>query len=428
MPRFEPFRALRYDEKLAGPLSRLVAPPYDVIGPEDYAAYEAASAFNVVHLILPSGTVPVEEVRYDVAASLLAKWRRAGVLRADAKPSFYVYEQEFEVSGRKRLRRGVIGLVGLERLGGRGGIRPHERTIAGPIEDRLRLMRATRANLSQIMMLACDRQGALAGLLNELARRTPEACRFTGPGGTSEALRVVDSPADCARLTAAVAADTFIIADGHHRYETALKYRDEMGAARLSAEDKVAVALYPMSDPGLVILPTHRVVDAPQGLSPAKLVEHLRGSFEAVEAPEESVEAFAAEAGGRPEFILVAKALPSPVRLTLTDTGAMERIAGAHSEAWRRTDVAVLHELVLGPELGLTRERMLRKEGVDFVKDLSAAVAEARSREGRMAFIMRPTRMDQMRAVVEAGELMPQKSTYFHPKLASGAVLRAMDL
>ena len=190
----------------------------------------------------------------------------------------------------------------------------------------------------------------------------------------------------------------------------------------------MAVTVFSMRDPGLTILPTHRVADAPGNLSPAGLVDALSGTFDAAPVGMDELVGIASEVEGPPTVGFAAAGLDSPVRLTLADSSAMKAAAPERSPAWRRTDVAVLHELILRPHLDLSPERILRKEGIDFVKDASAAAREALSSAGRWAFVIRATTMDQMRHIAGHGELMPQKSTYFYPKLTTGLVMRAMDI
>lgn len=424
MPELRPFRALRYDESVAGDIADLVAPPYDVISPDQREALAAKNPSNIVHLILPEGAASGPSNRYEKAAGLLAKWRDSGLLKADELPALYLYEQRFTAAGRECTRRGVIGLLRLEAFG-EGSVYAHEQTIPGPIVDRLELMRHTRTNPSQVMMLATDPESELAGRLSSIASRCTPVYHFEGPDGLPERLSVIDEADDIDAISNVIEKNSLIIADGHHRYTTALQYRDEAGT---DAACMAPVTIFSMRDPGLVILPTHRVVDARADMTPGALVESLGDAFRVEEISHDGLVAMAEEADGPPTLGLTARGLDSPVRLTLTDAAAMEAEAPGHSESWRSTDVAVLHELILRPRLGFTPERILRKDGIDFVKDARQAAEAAKERDGRLAFIIRATTMDQMREIAGQGELMPQKSTYFYPKLTTGLVVRAMDL
>ncbi len=427
MPVFKPFAGLRYDTEKAGPLEALLAPPYDVMGPAERDAFAAGSEHNVVRLILPDGPVEGDSTRYDRAASLLAEWRASGALVPDENPAFYLYGQTFLAAGAVHKRHGVVGLLALEPLG-EGGVYPHERTLPGHVLDRLELVRHTRSNLSQILLIAADGDKSLLDAVESLASSGAPGYEVEGPGGVTERLSVIEDESLTSLVTASLADDCLYIADGHHRYETALKYQAETGASGCEPAAHIPVVVCSMHEPGLVILPTHRVVDAPAGMSPDDLLELLADSFDSKPISAGEAEALAAETDGAPTFALCAKGLETPVRLTLRDRTALDAMAPERSDDWRGLDVTVLHELILTGHLGFTSDRLLAKDGIDFIKDAGEAMNAAVANDGRFAFVMRATRMDQLRAVAGHCELMPQKSTFFYPKLTTGHVIRAMDL
>jgi uncharacterized protein (DUF1015 family) len=388
-----PFPGVRYDAARVGSMASVVAPPYDVISPAEQAALYDRSPYNAVRLILPR-----DAERPTASARTLRAWLEAGVLKADAVPALYVYSQRFALpDGRTRVRDGVICRLRLEDFAS-GVVRPHERTFPGPKADRLALMRATGAYLSPIFGLYARPNEPLRTLVGPLGTPVVDA---TDAGGCGHTLwRVTDAPA-VARFQQALAPETVYIADGHHRYETGLAYRDELGGAGASAW--IMACLVNMEEPGLVILPTHRLVRAPRRIEAAALQAALAG-------------AFASEplgAGPRPDGA-IDLVLPER-RLRLRPAGVAARLAHLPA-AIRSLDVAVLRDGLLEP-LGI------RADELAFTHDDAEALAAVASGEATAAFLVNPPSMATVRDVCHAGEVMPEKSTYFFPKLADGLVL-----
>jgi uncharacterized protein (DUF1015 family) len=374
-------------------MAAVVAPPYDVISPAEQAALYERSPYNAVRLILPR-----DADRAAASAHALRTWLEAGVLAADAEPSLYVYSQRFVLGdGRWLVRDGVICRLRLENFAS-GIVRPHERTFPGPKADRLALMRATGAYLSPIFGLYARPREPVRALVGPLG--TP-LVDVVDAGGCGHTLWGVTDAAAVARFRAALANETVYIADGHHRYETGLAYRDELGGAGASAW--IMACLVNMEEPGLVILPTHRLVRAPRRIEAAALSAALDG-------------AFASEplgASPRPDGAIDLVLLDR--RLRLRPTGALARLAHL-SPAIRALDVAVLRDGLLVP-LGI------RPDELAFTHDDAEAQAAVASGEATAAFLVNPPSMATVRAVCHAGEVMPEKSTYFYPKLADGLVL-----
>ncbi len=432
-------------------LAAVVTPPYDVISPEAQARYYARSPENIIRLELGRDEPGDDELanRYTRAAATFAAWRLQGVLQQDA-PALYLYEQRFSLpaSGGERRRLSLLARVRVEPWEA-GVVLPHERTLSKPKSDRLKLTRATAATLSPIMALYDDPRGALAKALAKPLKRAPELS-FSDESDEQHRLWVVRDAALIERVATFFRDRQLYIADGHHRYETALAYREELREARreLPPEDAAnftLMALAAIEDPGLVVLPTHRIV---RGVPQERLAEFRRdldGLFESAPLLTGGLdeldglgagavtEALAeASAGGtRTAFALVA---PDGVRiLRQTDAGraAMDRRtgeAGAASEAWRALDVAVLHELVLAQGLSVSEQSIRAGEHVTYTRDAQAALDAVRTGAdgAQLAFLLNPTPPAAIRDVARAGDRMPQKSTYFYPKLITGLLINPL--
>jgi uncharacterized protein (DUF1015 family) len=417
-------------------LDRVLAPPYDVIDEAERAALLARDPHNVVRLILPEGG---PEERYRNAAGLLAGWRATGVLHRDERPCLYRYCQEFavaELGGQRVTRRGLIAAVRLHDFAERI-IRPHERTLRGPKLDRLALMRATRSHLSQIFTLYPDPDGELDALLAAVETRPPELAGTTGDGTRHLLWRVAD-PALIARVVGFLAPRVLYIADGHHRYETMLALRDELAAqhgplAPRSAAGFGTLFLASMDDPGLVVLPTHRLVHGLPDERLADLRQRLSTCFELCELsgaaarPAQLRAALGGVAADRPGFVALFAGGARAWLCTLRRDVDLDRELADQPAAVRALDVTVLHTLVLDRLLGIDGAAQEAGGHLRYEKSLSALLAALARGAAQVGFAMRPTRIDQVRAVADAGAIMPQKSTFFFPKLASGLVLHTID-
>jgi uncharacterized protein (DUF1015 family) len=414
-----PFRGVLYDPARAGPLDRLIAPPYDVISPLERSALASRSPHNFVRLILPEGE---GDEKYARAANLLADWQREGVLRRDEKPALYRYHQRFPALGSELTRKGFICRIRLRRYD-EGVVLPHERTLSGPKLDRLKLKRATRTHLSQVLAVYPDPTGAVDAAFAETDAAEPDL-EARMDGVVHRIFRLADRPAH-ARIAAAMAGKRVYIADGHHRYETMLALRDELRQLSRSPRSSVeygSIFLTRMEDPGLLILPTHRVVHGLQGFDEARFVERVREQFEVEELPalasHELRDKLAAKGRDRPAFLV---GLRERRLLLALRPGAEVAVRGP--APLRTVDVAVLHALVFEEILGIDRAAQEKQANLRYVKDFEAALGEAALPEVQAAFLLNPTKVEQLQAVADAGEVMPQKSTYFFPKLASGLVL-----
>jgi uncharacterized protein (DUF1015 family) len=384
-----PLPGLRYDPARVGDVGQVLAPPYDVITPAEQAELYARSPYNVIRLILPR-----ESDRGAAAARTLGEWTAAGILRPDPEPSVYLYSQQFSLpDGSSRRRDGILCRLRLEDFGS-GVVRPHERTLPGPKADRLAILRATGANLSAIFGLYARPAEPVRDLVG------PVGPPLVDVNGWHRLWRIAD-PDAIARVQAALANQTIIIADGHHRYETALAYRDERPGNEAAAW--VLAYLANMEEEGVVILPTHRLVPGPLPVAPEVLEARLRETFEV------------GSGGGRRTAGEIDCVLPDR-RLRLRARAAARERLGRLPPVLRDLDVELLRRAILEPVLGVSAEALA------FTHDDEEAADGVRAGRAAAAFLLNPPSMAQVRAVCMAGEVMPEKSTYFYPKIATGLV------
>jgi uncharacterized protein (DUF1015 family) len=404
---------------MVGSLDSVIAPPYDVIGPEERRELIARSPFNVVELDLPEG--PGAADRYEHAGETLDEWLLQGVLKRDREPSLWAYEQEFEGrDGDARTRRGVLARVRLEPYGP-GGVHAHERTQPGPKEDRLRLTRATRHNLSPIFALYPG--DAWPHLESALGDR-PWGEATDGDGTTHRAWRVTD-PALHDAVAEELADAELLIADGHHRYETARAYEEEVGAEAPGPHSYVLMSLVSLEDPGLVVFPTHRLL---YDLDPSQyepLGSGLRELFDVEEVGLDAMDPAGEDGVG--VFGYADSHHKQGYLLRLRDRAQLARAMPDKPDAYRELDAVVLEELVLRGILGMSTEDIAAKRGLAYDSDPASARAAIESGERDCVFMLRPTPIEAVRAVAAVGETMPPKSTYFFPKLATGIVFNPLS-
>ncbi len=416
MAEIAPLRALHYDPEVAGPLHDLWAPPYDVIDAEYRAELAARSPHNAVRIDLPEGEDP-----YASAAAELARWREEGAVVQDDEPAIWALEQAYRgPDGRGLVRRGLFCRVRVENYGA-GRIRPHERTHPGPKEDRLRLTRATEANLSPIFSLFADAEGTVADALTGGRAGEPWA-EVTDDDGNAHRLWRVADPALVARVTEGIAPAELLIADGHHRYETARVYAEEAGT---EAAGWVLMCLVALEDPGLTVFPTHRLVRDTTPAQQEALAAALRRDWEIEEvAEDELVPAPAAD--GRVRIGYVDAHFQTPYRLTLRDPATAAAALPDRAEPYRRLDTAVTEALLLKGPLELTDERIDHLDGLGYARDTTQAIELVRRGEYDLGLFMGPTPVERIAEVAAAGESMPPKSTYFFPKILTGLLFNPL--
>jgi uncharacterized protein (DUF1015 family) len=433
MSDIQAFRGLRYDLARVGSLSNVIAPPYDVIGPELQAQLYEKNPANVIRLILNRDEPGDNDTtnRYTRAAKFLKTWRSEGVLFSEADPAVYVYHQVFKDGGRELVRRGFMARCRLERFG-QGNIFPHEETMSGPKQDRLLLTRACKANLSQIFGLYPDSNNEAQDLLEgAIAGQTPlEAVDHLG---VVSRVWPVTNLSVISKLTALMAPKPVFIADGHHRYETACNYRDELAATgSLPPQHPATFVLMMyvgMSDPGLIVMPTHRLFRGLPAMTSSQLIEKLGPHFKTRVAGEGSDlantvwEEIETE-GEQGTLGLFTRADERWVLARLSDAGRqrMAEVAKEHTADWQGLGVSILHRLVIDTLLG--GKDLPKPKYVHLVEEVIDGLD---SGEFPLAALVMPATVDHIRTISSHGERMPAKSTYFYPKLLSGLVINPLE-
>jgi uncharacterized protein (DUF1015 family) len=423
------FRAFRYDLGRVGSLSDVVAPPYDVIDPRLQQALYDRSPYNVIRLELNKeepGDNDIEN-RYTRAARTLRDWQRDGVLRQDSARTLYVYHQEYEVEGRRHLRKGFMARVRLEPFG-QGNVFAHEETMPGPRADRLKLFQATGMNLSPIFGLYPDPEATVQGELDAaVARALPREA--TDHLGVVSRLWPITDEHVVSKVTGHLGPKPVFLADGHHRYETGLRYLEERRASGHVANDEappnfILMNLVGMSDPGLLILPTHRLVSGLPDLTASRLRALLEPHFVLEPQGEHQTggrEAWdSIEADGGQDllgFCTAADGVWQTARLRTSEP--MDQLAADHSPAWRGLAVSILHVLVLG--------KLLEGEpSCRYVHELGEVLDDVEARRCDLGVLVPPATMGHVEQTAGNLEKMPPKSTYFYPKLLSGLVFNSL--
>jgi uncharacterized protein (DUF1015 family) len=404
MARIFPFKPYRYSPA-AGPLAHLVTQPYDKISPETQARYLAVSPFNLVRLILGERFDSDSESHnvYTRASGFLKDWIDRGTLVREPEPCLFAYFQDFCVpdSGERLSRRGFIGLGAVEDYSA-GIVQRHEQTLAGPKKDRLELLRHTHAHFGQIFMLYADSERQVDRLLEESAQAQPTAA-VTDEYGAEHRIWKIADPAQIDAIRSLMADKKLLIADGHHRYETALAFRNEN--PDLDGASRVMMTFVNMHSPGLKILATHRLVSGLVNFDAAGFLRSAGDRFaveEAVQLQEVPTSAIGAAIGDK--LYLLRLKQPS-----------------------QKLDVPILHELILRDLLGITEEAVRAEQNLRYVRGLDKAMEAARQGEAQIAFLLRATAIEDVARISFSGGVMPQKSTDFYPKLLSGLTIYKVD-
>jgi uncharacterized protein (DUF1015 family) len=404
MTTAKPFAGIRYK---ANELSKLVCPPYDIISPDEKRALEKKSKHNMVRLEL---SAPVgAKSNYNDVGRLFRKWQSDGVLVHDPEPSFYFYEQIFDNKGKNNIRRGFFAAIKLEEPG-KGSVKPHEKTLSRPKEDRLLLMRAVNANLSPIFGLYHDPGGKILGLARKIASKKPDQAA-KDPDGVGHKLWKLDSGPKLKAITAELRSREIFIADGHHRYETAWNYSREIKKKNSNWKPEsecnyIMIYLCAMEDPGLVIWPTHRVV-----VPPLDIEERISRYFNVLPGT-----AFKKLENRAPQPLLVWNKGEYRT-LILRDYKTLARMMPDKCKAYRELGVSMLHAILLYD---------IPADKITYVKDEKETVRTAAKRKC-MAVIVPATPISAVKEIALAGQTMPQKSTYFYPKVITGMVVHGLE-
>lgn len=434
MAKIIPFHGLCYNVTGSSRLAKVLAPPYDVISPSQKKQLMAADAYNVIRLIIGNPSHETHTAsNYRSAQKFFSSWRRKSILKRDADPSIYVYQQSFAIHGKAYRRTGFIALSRLTPFGNKkGGILAHEHTLSGPKADRLKLMKACHANFSCIFSLYPDK-GGVGKVLKKITSGKP-GISVDFPKGIQNRVWKVSEPKLISKIQRRIKNATLFIADGHHRYETALAYqafrsKGTKGRQGIKPYDYVQMMFVAMEDPGLVILPTHRMLPARLISSPNLLLSRLSSLGEIL--------AYKGNLGGLAPWKWMEKLGKREPTLGISFDGkklyalqfskkvVQSPFLLGFSDAQKKLDVTLLHRLILEPFFGITKEKV--EHEIVFTSKAEEAVERLRKKEFAAAFFLNPTRIDQLRDVALKQERMPQKSTFFYPKLVTGLVFNDLN-
>jgi len=434
MADVQPLRGIRYASDIIGDLAEVVTPPYDVISQEAQARYYARHPYNFIRLEFgqEEATDMTLNNRYTRATSTFAEWRRNGALRQEVTPCYYFYQQQFTHNSQTYTRTSLLARVRLEPWSAKV-VLPHEHTMTKPKNDRLQLLRACVTNFSPLMSMYDDPQGRMRRLLSVYA--TDAEVQMTDEAHEEHRLQPITDPTHSGLIQNFFAERQLYIADGHHRYETALNYREEIREMRHHLDDEDAVnfvlmALIDVDDPGLLVLPTHRLLF---GLSPEAInalnSEQLAQYFTVRNLNRAATsDAMLAELSqvGEEQPSLVVSTKERNWLLMLNEQGKKQMLASGHSAAWNDLDVAVAHTLILEALLGIHAEEVTSGTYVRYTRDAGQALEAVHSGNAQGALLLNATRVRQICEVAQADDRMPQKSTYYYPKLISGLVMNPL--
>jgi len=435
----KPFKAFRFDSAVVGNVGSCIAPPYDVISEAQQHQLYEKSRYNIVRITKGKTTVSDTESnnQYTRAAEYLKSWIEKGVLKQDSDEAVYPYVQDFELAGVGFQRLGFVALAKLEEFGPHGRVRPHEYTLDGPKIDRLNLKRATVAKFGLVFMLYDDERKIADRIIENAARQKP-LIDFVDEQNVRHRLFAITAESDIEAISKMMLDKSCIIADGHHRYETALNYYRETGNP---AAQYQMMAFVNTQHEGLVILATHRLVSSLAKFDFKKLLGELTRKFEIAEyrfdSPQTAAKArqkmlaqmndeqgrrgsaFGVYGGGGAFYVAVLK-----------DGSAMDSASPDMSSAWKALDVSVLHKLILEGILGIDEKKLAEGANIGYVKDagdeINELIAKVDSGQKQVVFFMSPPKMQRIQMVTDAGERMPQKSTYFYPKMYTGLTINKL--
>jgi uncharacterized protein (DUF1015 family) len=433
MADVQPLRGLRYNQEIAGDPAQTITPPFDVIGPEAQERYYKRNPYNIIRL--EAGRTYPKDDRlnnvYTRAAVTLSEWRLKGVLRQEPAPCYYLYQQRFSYAGQNYTRTSLLARVRLEPWSAHV-ILPHEHTRTKDKEDRLQLLRACVTNFSPIMCMYDDPQERIRRLLSTYAQQ-PEVS-VIDEDGEGHLLQPITDVTHVALIQDFFSQRQLYIADGHHRYTTALSYRDEVQEQRgpLHAQDGanfMLMALVDVDDPGMLVLPTHRILFnltdeqlkqlTPQHLAPYFNVTTLDTTTDAL-----TLEALAS--AGQQQPALVLKTVTQTILLTLNQQGQQRMHMSEHSEAWNNLDVAIVQKILLESLLQITAEDVAAGQHIRYLHDTQQTLQTLQTKEAQAIILLNGIPFRQIRDVAQADDKMPQKSTYLYPKLSTGLVINPL--
>ncbi len=425
-----PFRGIRYNQSIVGDLAQVICPPYDVITSIQQKLCYEESSHNAIRLELPTGSQETTIDHYQRAANTFQQWLKQGILQLDSVSSFYLHDHGFNYSSEKRMRRGLIARVKLEPWG--NGIYPHEETFPKAKGDRLQLLRACRASFSPLLSLYNDSERKIASILSRTTQEKPllswQAKRSNLPdSGETHTLWAITKPEIKRELSQLLSSCPIYIADGHHRYETALAYQQERAKEQSPTGEEafqyVMMELVDFFDPGLLVLPIHRLVRGITSSALMKLEDRLRNFFALESVP---LKAGSPDWSGLSDDICLGILGLQPNTLIVLrrrqDIPLETLMPGDRSRAYREFDVSILNHIILDKILDLTS-----KKNVAHTVDLKEAYQQIEERKYQLAALVKPPRPEMVKAVADAHDRMPSKSTYFYPKLPAGLIINPLD-
>lgn len=426
MAEIKGYKGLRFNCEKAGKIEELVCPPYDIISDQQREEYIKTNPHNIIRLELPKG-----DDKYNKAAEILKDWLEKGILVKEDKPAIYIYEEEFTAYGERKAIKGIICRVKLEEFS-KGIILPHEFTLSKAKEDRLSLMKATNCNFSQIYSLYMDGGKNTLGKIDSLSKSEPDI-QLQDNDNVTHRMWIIKDEKAIADICSDFTDRKLYIADGHHRYETALNYRNYLREQVLAKEgdacDYQMMMLVDMEHPGLVVFPTHRLVRNLDSFNAERVIDGCKEYFDVTEHSDintiestlmelynQGKKAYAFYCGGSSYKLLVLK-----------DTNIIKKLLPNASTATQQLDVTILHTLILEKIFGIDAENMAKQINLTYTKIFDEAISSVQQGNSQCAFILNPTRVSEIREVASNGEKMPQKSTYFYPKMITGLVMNQLE-
>jgi uncharacterized protein (DUF1015 family) len=427
------FKAYRFNPDVVGDNGKCIAPPYDVINPAQQKKLYEQNQYNIIRVILgkQEPTDNGQNNQYSRAAEYLKDWLKENALKQDDKETIYAYVQTFQIGGKENKRSGFISLGKLAQFG--SGVQPHEKTLDGPKADRLKLTQATAAQFELVFMLYDDPQQVADKIIDKTAAEKKSIIEFTDDDGVKHRIFPIDSPQDISLIEKMMAQKEGLIADGHHRYETALNYYN---LTKNPAAQWLMIAFVNMHNEGLVVLPTHRLVGNLKNYNTDELIKKLQTNFkvtefefkEAKEKAQSLMQKRMDKAFSQGENAFGIYDGKSFYFITLKNKEALKSLP--ISEASKSLDVVVLHKLILEGLLGIGDAQLAGEANIEYIKDIGEAVDEAIAKvdsgEKQVLFFMNSTKVEQVKAVAAANEKMPQKSTFFYPKIFSGLTINKL--
>lgn len=426
MAEIKGYKGLRFNCEKAGKIEELVCPPYDIISDQQREEYIKTNPHNIIRLELPKG-----DDKYNKAAEILKDWLEKGIFVKEDKPAIYIYEEEFTAYGERKAIKGIICRVKLEEFS-KGIILPHEFTLSKAKEDRLSLMKATNCNFSQIYSLYMDGGKNTLGKIDSLSKSEPDI-QLQDNDNVTHRMWIIKDEKAIADICSDFTDRKLYIADGHHRYETALNYRNYLREQGLAKEgdacDYQMMMLVDMEHPGLVVFPTHRLVRNLDSFNAERVIDGCKEYFDVTEHSDintiestlmelynQGKKAYAFYCGGSSYKLLVLK-----------DTNIIKKLLPNASTATQQLDVTILHTLILEKIFGIDAENMAKQINLTYTKIFDEAISSVQQGNSQCAFILNPTRVSEIREVASNGEKMPQKSTYFYPKMITGLVMNQLE-